>query len=153
MVARSFTVEDLVLRRLPQALPLLRATWPTIDLAGWQRFAEAFACREQAGASITGMFDSSGGLCGLFVSRVEHRLRERVLAIPLFTVVDIANSQAPVRALLDGVEARAKSCGCTIIEVRLDTGQTELVKRLRSFGLNPVGTMYASPIVLDQYAG
>lgn len=143
----SFTVEELQPGAVPQALPLVRATWPEIDLAAWQDFTDAFH-REPvapAPAAITGLFDASGVLCGLFASRIEHHLWEgRILGIPLFTVVDIGNSPQPVRALLDAAEAKAKENGCAGMQIRLAIEQGSLMKRLCDFGLEYSGSVYST---------
>lgn len=143
----SFTVEDLQPAVVPQALPLVRATWPEIDLAAWQGFTDAFHREPKAPApgAITGLYDASGVLCGLFASRVEHHLWEgRILGIPLFTVVDIGNSPQPVRALLGAAEAKAKENACVGMQIRLAVEQGGLMKRLRDFGLEYSGSVYST---------
>jgi GNAT superfamily N-acetyltransferase len=143
-MTQSFVARDLADTAVPQALPLLRATWPTIDLAAWENFAGSFRCggREPA-AAITGLFDAAGGLCGLFASRTEPGLCDgRILAVPLFTVMDIGNSLDPVRALLDAAEAKAKKQGCATVQIRLASEQSGLSKRLRRLGLEHLDTLY-----------
>ena len=139
----SFRVEDLTQTTLPQALPLLRATWPKVELAAWQEYADEFRYR-QAPTKIDVMFDSTGSLCGLFASRIERSLSGgSVLAIPLFTVVDVGNSLAPVEALLDSAAALASQSGCAHLQIRLDPTQRKLARRLRHLGLEfaePVGS-------------
>jgi hypothetical protein len=89
------------------------------------------------------LFDSSGALCGLFASQIEHLLREgRTLAIPLFTAVDIGNSLKPVRMLLNTAKAKAKECDCSGVQIRLAGEQSELLKRLRNVGLEPGSAVY-----------
>jgi hypothetical protein len=145
----DFTIVDLVEADVPTALPLLRATWPELDLPTWQDFASIFCSNRAVKAKITCLHDAHGGLCGLFASRVEHGLCEgRFLAIPLFTAVDIGNSLRPVQLLLDAASAQAKESGCADIQIRLASEQSELVKRLRFLGLYHAGTSYAYPVGL-----
>jgi hypothetical protein len=145
-MSESFTAAELVPANLPQALPLLRATWPEIDLATWQGFAENFRRDHRTHAALIGLFDTCGGLCGLFASCIEHDLRGgQILAVPLFTVVDIGNSLKPVRALAKTAEARAKNHSCRSLEIRLTSEQGELIKRLRSLGFGYSGTTFSSP--------
>ncbi|HVA14917.1 MAG TPA: hypothetical protein VNF99_16850 [Stellaceae bacterium] len=130
---------------LAQALPLLRVTWSKLDLPAWQTFAANFCGQDRAEARITGLFDSGGGLCGLLASRIDHTLDGgRILAIPVFTAVDIANSLAPVRALLDLAQAKMNEHGCGSLQIHLVSTQGELVKRLRAFGLRHSGSHYSA---------
>lgn len=145
-MTQTFLVQDLAETAVPQALPLLRATWPTIDLAAWKNFAGSFRRRgSEPAAAITGLFDAAGGLCGLFASRTEPGLCDgRILAVPLFTVMDIGNSLSPVRALLDAAEAKAKAQRCAGVQIRLACEQNALAKRLRRLGLEHASTLYLS---------
>jgi hypothetical protein len=139
----SFTAAELAPADLAQALPLLRATWPELDLPAWQTFAAEFCRVDKAKARITGLFDSSGVLCGLLASRIDHALGGRILAFPIFTVVDLANSLAPVRALLDLAQAQINEHGCDSLQIHLASGQEELMKRLRPFGLRRSAVLYS----------
>lgn len=145
-MTQTFVAQDLADAAVPQALPLLRATWPTVDLAAWERFADSFRrCAPEPAAAITGLFDAGGGLCGLFASRTELGLCDgRILAVPLFTVMDIGNSLSPVRALLDTAEAKAKAQRCAAVHIRLTSEQNALAKRLRRLGLGHASTLYLS---------
>jgi GNAT superfamily N-acetyltransferase len=148
-MAWEFTVEKLVQDAMPQALPLVRATWPEIDLAAWLRFAAAFRDGHPSRRAITAMADASGGICGLFASRIEQRIGEgRVLEVPLFTVVDIGNSPQPLRALLDAAEAKAREHGCVGIQIWLADEQSELIKRLQGLGFRSSGTSYFSALAI-----
>lgn len=142
-MTQSFVVQDLADAAVPQALPLLRATWPTIDLAAWESFAVSFRRGgPDPAAAITGLFDEAGGLCGLFASRTEPGLcHGPILGVPLFTVMDIGNSLGPVRALLDAAEAMAKKQGCAAVQIRLANEQSALSKRLRRLGLDHTSTL------------
>ena len=144
---QDFVTTELSEAELPQALPLLCATWPRLDLASWERYALAFRENRAGQGRITGMHDSSGGLCGLFASRIEDDLgRERTLAVPLFTALDIRNSLAPVRTLLETAEVIARRQGCTSAKLHLTSEQDELGKRLRRLGLSLAGTCYRSEL-------
>lgn len=146
-MSHAFTVRELTQDLTAQALPLLRATWPAVDLQGWRGFVDAFRRDLYAQAEVTVMFDSQGGLCGLFASRLEHDLRGgRALAIPLFTAIDVGNSLAPVKSLLEAAEAMARERGCSGLEIRLDNEQRALVKQLRYLELRHSGSLHSSPI-------
>jgi hypothetical protein len=145
---QAFTVRALTPDAIPQALPLLRATWPEVELPGWSRFVDAFRNDLYVQAEITAMSDSQGALCGLFTSRVEHDLQDgRTLAISLFTAMDVGNSLAPVKALLEAAEAMARNRGCSGLEIRLDSQQRALIERLRFLELRLSGSLYSSTIL------
>lgn len=144
-MSEPLTAAELVLGDLAQALPLLRVTWPKLGLSGWQAFAADFCAAQKAEACITGLFDNAGGLCGLLASRVDHILGTgRVLTIPVFTAIDIANSLAPVEALLDLAQTQMTEHGCNSLQIHLAGTQGELVKRLRSWGLRHSGVIYST---------
>jgi GNAT superfamily N-acetyltransferase len=146
-VPQAFTIRALTPDAIPQALPLLRATWPGVELPGWSRFVDAFRGDLYAQAEITAMFDPQGSLCGLFAARVEHDFRDgRTLALPLFTAVDVGNSLAPVKALLEAAEAMARDRGCSGLEIRLDTQQRALIERLRFLELRLSGSLHSATI-------
>jgi hypothetical protein len=128
---------------LAQALPLLRITWPELDLPAWQAFAAEFRSAYKAEARITGLFDNAGGLCGLLASRIDHAFGGRILTVPIFTAVDIANSLAPVQALLDHAQAKMNEHGCSSLQIHLANAQRELMKRLGPFGMHPSGVLYS----------
>src|SRR4051812_19007686 len=117
----------------PQALPLVQATWPQVDLAGWLSFVRFFTGKLGSDSAILAMRDASGSLCGILAHRLEQDLRNGpTLFVPLFTAVDIANSLQTVRALLDIAQARARELGCTGLQIRVDKEQFQLAARLRS---------------------
>ncbi len=122
----------------PQALPLVQATWPEVDLPTWLDFVRFFnngAATPGSGMLITR--DPSGYLCGILAYRRDHDLRiGLVLSVQLFTVVDVANSLHGVRALLDAAETRASELGCAGVQIRLDRDQSQLGLRLRALGLS-----------------
>ena len=144
---QAFTVRELAPDTIPQALPLLRATWPEVELPGWSGFVDTFRGDLYAQAEVTAMLDPQGGLCGLFAARVEHDFRDgRTLAMPLFTAMDVGNSLAPVKALLEAAEAMARDHGCSGLEIRLDNRQRALIERLRFLELRLSGSLYSSTI-------
>ena len=126
--------DDLV----PQALPLIRATWPTVNLASWRNFVQAFAGpAAPQGSGVLGLRDQAGCLCGILAYRLDRELQAcPILAVHLFTAADLANSRRTLRALLDAAERRALELGCKGLEIRLSRGQTELASRLRALGLS-----------------
>jgi len=134
----SFDIVTLAGDLIPETLPLIRATWPGIDLSDWRTFVDSLSTSSgisgPSGALV--LRDQACCLCGLLAYRFEQDLLEgTVLYVRLFTVADIANSPLTVKALLDGAEARARELGCESVWIRLQNGQTVLASRLRSLGL------------------
>ena len=95
--------------QVPQALPLVQATWPGVDLASWESFVTFFSGRAASEESgLLALCDGAGYLCGVLAYRRDWDLRAGpILAVPLFTAVDVANSLQIVRALLDAAERQA----------------------------------------------
>lgn len=124
--------------QVPEALPLIQVTWPSVDLASWQSFVQFFCAQTAAGdAGVLALRDPAGDLCGLLAYRLDRDLRVGpVLAVHLFTAVDLANSRRTVRALLDIAEARASQLGCAGVQIRLGNEQSGLASRLRALGLS-----------------
>lgn len=146
----AFAATALAHANLPQALPLLRATWPALDLAAWLGFAAGFLALAGSRGTITALFDSQGGLCGLFASRVEQKLiGGRILGIPLFTAIDVGNTAGPVRALLDAATAEMKKNGCGGLQIQLMIEQSELTKRLHALGFAPAATLHSIAEMAD----
>jgi hypothetical protein len=143
--------DDLV----PQALPLIQATWPDVDLSAWQSFVRFFSDRElAAGSGVVALHDPTGGLCGVFAYRLDRDLRNGpVLAVQLFTAVDVVNSLRTVRALLEAAKARAFELGCTCLEIRLCSRQAELASRLHRLGLSREAGLSWSKIDRPQRGG
>jgi len=134
-----FSTVELSSNLAQQTLPLVRATWPAVDLATWRAYVEHFSTQAAPKVSgVQGLRDSVGCFCGLYVYEVDRDLLlGPVLAAHLFTAVDIVNSPQTVRALLDTAEAQAIELGCTAMRIRLRNSQTALASRLHDLGLIP----------------
>jgi hypothetical protein len=122
--------------QIAEALPLVQATWPETDLASWQRYVQFFSGKPMQGSGV--LRDSAGNLCGILVYRTHCQLGTgTVLAVNLFTAVDVINSLQTVRALLEAAEGQAAALHCSALEIRLDSSQAQLGGRLRALGLSP----------------
>jgi hypothetical protein len=124
---------------VPETLPLVRATWPAVDLATWRAYVEHFSTQAAPKVSgVQGLRDSAGCFCGIYVYELDRDLLfGPVLAVHLFTAVDIVNSPQTARALLDTAETQAIELGCKAMRVRLRNSQTELASKLHTLGLTP----------------
>lgn len=126
----------LPLDQLRAALPLLRVTWPRVELAALRCFVESVEQRTASPrAGAIALRDPTDHVSGLLVyeAGVEW-LEGAVLNVPLFTVVDLANSRQNVETLYDAACATARALGCGAIQIRLYTEQAGLAGRLRALG-------------------
>jgi hypothetical protein len=133
----SFNAIALSRDLIPETLPLIRATWPNVDLAMWRGYVQFFSGQAAPKISgVNGLCDSSGCYRGLYAYQLERDLLlGPLLAVHLFTAVDITNSPRTVKALLDCVEARAFDSGGVAMRIRLSGRQMEMASRLRALGL------------------
>jgi hypothetical protein len=133
----SFTISALSNDQVPLAFPLIQATWPNADLASWLSFVAFFDDpAAAAGSGVLALRDPAGCICGVLAYRLDRDLQAGlILAVHLFTAIDLANSLRTVRALLDAVELRGVELGCTGLQIRLHSDQPELAQRLRALGL------------------
>ena len=140
----SFHVAALSDDQVPQAFPLIQATWPGADLNAWQGFVRFFNDRAAAkDAGVLSLRDPAGYICGVLAYRLDRDLRAgRMLAVPLFTAVDLINSPRTVGALLNVAEMRATELGCTGVQIRLYADQSRLASRLRLLGLSSEGGLF-----------
>jgi hypothetical protein len=138
-----FDIAALPAEQAAQALPLVQATWPEMDLAAWEEFIRFFAGRRaEDDSAMLAMRDAAGYLCGILAYRVHWLLGVGpILDVHLFTAVDVTNSLQRVRALLDAAEARASALHCTGMQIRLDRSQSRLATRLSALGLSPEGAL------------
>ena len=149
-MSASFRVEPLSGDQVAQALPLVQVTWPQADMAAWRDFVEFFSAPDARGG-ILALRDPADYLCGILVYRLLQDVEAgRILEVPLFTTVDMANSLRIVRALLDAAENRASELGCAELQIRLQRDQSGLSGRLRRLGLTSNVEVMSMPIEAPQ---
>jgi len=122
--------------QLHAALPLLQVTWPRAELAALQRFVEFVGQRTASPrAGVIALRDPTGHVSGVLVyeTGVEW-LEGAVLNVPLFTVVDLANSRQNVETLFEAARVTALRLGCGAVQMRLYSEQAALASRLRELG-------------------
>jgi hypothetical protein len=140
----SFRAAALSDDEVSQAFPLIQATWPAADLCAWQSFVRFFNDRTMVGrAGVHAVRDPAGSICGIFAYRLDRDLRVGLLlAIQLFTAVDLINSRRTVRALLDAAEGQAGALNCDRVQIRLYNDQSGLASHLRALGLSSEGSLF-----------
>lgn len=128
--------------------PLIQAIGTDIDLSRWDNFARHFIDKPTSGArGIIGLRSAAGYVSGLFIYRVEHDLRHgTVLAIDLFTALDLFNEERAVRALMQGTDAKARELNCKATRVRVNTAQPSLAHHLAAANYRPAATLFCSVI-------
>jgi len=132
----AFVTVALTDRRIPEALPLIQATWPDVDLATWRSYIKSFTRKRTLTPSgALALLDGSGGMCGLLAYALELDLhRGPTLEVRLFSAVDLHNAEVPARALLDAAMAKARHHGCKSIHIRLAPEQAALARSIQSLG-------------------
>lgn len=135
-----------------QAFPLIQATWPEADLASWRSFVSFFSSRPAAeGSGVLALRGPGGTICGVLAYRPDQDLRAGpILAVHLFTAVDLVNSLRTVRALLEAAEVCALEMGCSCVQIRMYGEQTRLASRLRTLGLSSEAGLFWKKIDLAQ---
>lgn len=122
-----FQALSLADHQLSLALPLVRLTWPEMDLAAWQDFARAI---RGEGGGLLALWEGDY-ICGVLAYRRQAGLAGPVLQVPLFTVADLANRPGVAEALVDAVGTLGEQLGCRAVHVEFDARQSRLAASLR----------------------
>lgn len=140
----GFVTVALTDRRIPEALPLIQAIWPEVDLATWRGYVKSFTAKRVVPPSgALALLDRSGGLCGILAYSLELDLQQgSTLGVRLFSAIDLHNAMAPARALLDAALAEARLHGCQGIDIRLAPEQAALARRMQSLGVSRAAGVY-----------
>jgi hypothetical protein len=140
----SFHVAALSGDQVRQAFPLIQATCPGTDLDSWRSFVEFFGSAPAGkGSGVLALHDTAGNICGVLAYRLDRDLQAGImLAVHLFTAVDLINSLSTVRALLDAAEKCALELGCAGVQIRLSNDQPGLAARLRRLGLSSAAGLF-----------
>lgn len=130
-----------------EALPLLHVTWPAVTAESWRdylRFVGTRSGPERSG--VMALRDTDDYICGLMVYEVERDIvAGSVLTVPVFTVVNMANSPVPAQILLDAARAAAVDFGCDGLRIRLYSEQLGLATQVRDRGfVDRAGCLWAS---------
>src|SRR6266849_2962027 len=121
----SFNVGILSGDQVPLAFPLIQATR-----------------RRRSGRGVLALRDQAGCICGVLAYRLDRDLRAGpMLAVHLFTAVDLLNSLRTVRALLEAADGQALELGCAGVQIRLRNDQSGLASHLRSLGVAPEASL------------
>jgi len=147
-MTHPFTTFALRAEDIGIVFPLVRAIGTEIDLSRWDSFARRIIAAPTAAAcGIIGLRSAAGYVSGLFIYRVEHDLRHgTVLAIDLFTALDLFNEERATRALMQLADAKAHELNCKATHIRVNTAQTSLTHHLTAANQHPEATLFCSVI-------
>jgi hypothetical protein len=140
----GFTIGPLSPDQIHTVYPLIREAVPTLDLAGWIRFARQLIRprRDVQGGIITIRRDGRDFPCGLFCYRVEEDLKlGRVLTADHFVAVDLLDPAAVLAALVAEIDALGKRLNCCAVRGVVHGGSAELAGGLAAAGHQPEASL------------
>lgn len=114
----NFTIEPLAPEQIRSAFPLIREALPSLDLAGWIRFAkQTVSVRRAAKAGIIAARRTSRPYpCGLFCYRVDLDVEQgRVLIAEHFVAVDLLEPAVVLSALVAELDRLGSRLGCSAV--------------------------------------
>jgi hypothetical protein len=131
-MARTFTAFSLGADELGIVFPLVQAVLPQLELATWRWYMQPLSEQsEPSSCGAIGLRNAAGYVCGLLTYRAERDLRcGTVLAVDLFTTLDLVSERPATFALLEAAELKARELACTRIHIHLDDAQTSIANRL-----------------------
>jgi hypothetical protein len=144
----GFTIGPLSPDQIHTVYPLIREAVPSLDLAGWVRFA-----RQLIGPRWRPRRDAQGGIiairrdgrdfpCGLFCYRVEEDLKlGRVLTADHFVAVDLLDPAAVLAALVAELDALAQRLDCRAVRGVVHGGSPDLAGGLAAAGHRPEASL------------
>lgn len=146
----SFTTFALRAEDIAVAFPLVRAIDADIDLGRWRSFARPMVDAPATSAcGAIGLRSTAGYICGLLIYRAERDLRhDAVLAIDLFTALDLFNEERAIRALLQVADEKARELNCAVTHIRIGAAQASLAQHFAAAGHRPEATLFCKAVEL-----
>lgn len=120
--------------------PLIRQIVPTLDLAGWQRFARSVIHprRPELGGIVVATRPPRPFPCGLFCYRQEHDLtRGKVLVAEHFVALDLLDPDHVLSALVAELDGLARRFGCAAVRSVVHGSAPEVAGGLAAAGHEP----------------
>jgi hypothetical protein len=140
----AIIVQTLSRDQIRSVYPLIREVVPTLDLAGWVRFANRLANPRHAerGGVMVARRDGRPYPCGMFCYRREQDLRlGRVLVADYFIALDILAPDVVLGALVTALDDLGARMECDSIRSVLHNGSPEIACGLAAAGHRPEGAM------------
>lgn len=145
----AITVQMLSRDQVRSVYPLIREVVPTLDLAGWVRFANRLANPRHAerGGVMVARRDARPYPCGMFCYRREQDLRlGRVLVADYFIALDILAPEAVLGALVSALDELGARMECDSIRSVLHNGSPEVARGLEAAGHRPEGAVLSKRV-------
>jgi hypothetical protein len=124
--------------------PLIRQAVPTLDLAGWLRFARTLTHprRPELGGIVVATRPPRPFPCGLFCYRQERDLiHGKVLVAEHFVALDLLEPDLVLAALVNELDALAKRFGCAAVRSVVHGSATEIAGGLAAAGHQPEASL------------
>jgi hypothetical protein len=120
--------------------PLIRQAVPTLDLAGWQRFARTVIHprRPELGGIVVATRPPRPFPCGLFCYRQEQDLtRGKVLVAEHFVALDLLEPDLVLAALVNELDTLARRFGCAAVRSVVHGSAPDVAGGLAAAGHQP----------------
>jgi hypothetical protein len=137
-------VHTLALDQVRSVYPLIRQVVPTLDLAGWQRFARTVIHprRLEQGGIVVATRPPRPFPCGLFCYRQEQDLtRGKVLVAEHFVALDLLEPDLVLAALVNELDALAKRFGCAAVRSVVHGSAPDIAGGLAAAGHQPEASL------------
>ncbi len=146
----NLTVEHLSPDRMRAAFPLIREALPTLDLAGWLRFAKQTAAARRAGRAgiVAARRTSRPYPCGLFCYRVDRDVVQgRVSIAEHFVAVDLLEPAAVLAVLVAELDRLGSTLGCAAVRSLVHGTAADVAGGLAKAGHTAAGTLLFKPLM------
>ena len=120
--------------------PLIRQVVPTLDLAGWRRFARTLMHprRPELGGIVVATRPPRPFPCGLFCYRQEQDLtRGKVLVAEHFVALDLLEPEFVLAALVNELDALARRFDCAAVRSVVHSSAPDIAGGLTAAGHQP----------------
>lgn len=120
--------------------PLIRQVVPTLDLAGWLRFARTVMHprRPELGGIVVATRPPRPFPCGLFCYRQEQDLtRGKLLVAEHFVALDLLEPEIVLAALVNELDTLAKRFGCAAVRSVVHGSAPDVAGGLAAAGHQP----------------
>ena len=145
----DITVQMLEPNQIRSVFPLIRQVVPTLDLAGWMRFARRLVNprRAELGGIVVAQRAARPFPSGLFCYRQQRDLTHgKVLIAEHFVALDLLHPDAVLAALLAELDALGNRFGCNAVRSVLHGSAPDIAGRLTEAGHRPEAAMLFKPM-------
>jgi hypothetical protein len=136
----EFVIETLGRERLSAVYPLVREAVPTLNLAGWLRYARPLSASRRGAQCgiVTARREGRSFPCGLFCYRVDEDLSlGRILVADHFVAIDLLDPGAVLDALVEELDGLARRLECKAVRSLVHGGTSGVADSLDAAGHRP----------------